>query len=437
MAELKKNVIILNKMFLGGWLNQEGKIGHEVIDILTTDEGKHYAYNLPHGACPVEIICDENEKNQKSKYLAKYLVLTTGTKTEKSGENKENDKHSFSILYVLELKEKLHDFSCPKSEGKLKEIRKKIKGIIDKKSITYGDEKLYDIYKDDSSLLLTFEVKKVYKAQHPIHITTKYNFKRNKGYLYSDTQETDYDNLFKKIENSIKNQDLTEYSMKISNNLNAGIQSKTFLDLVGVVDSELAYSNILHSVLSHKNMLAEFCNKFKVGNNFDDGTFTIYKEKSINISKDERGRMDICAESENQRIVIENKVHSGLNGIKTNNEKYTTTQLTTYYENWAYDKFAQENRYKKPLCFITVPTFRVSDIEKEIEVGMKDKWTIVTYEKIAEFIQDEKSNFKGYIYERFLDDIIAAFNNFSNAKNKEDFYASLFKQAIDESKQNT
>lgn len=38
--------------------------------------------------------------------------------------------------------------------------------------------------------------------------------------------------------------------------------------------------------------------------------------------------MDVCAESRSQRVIIENKVYSGLNGVRPADN---TTQLSTYY----------------------------------------------------------------------------------------------------------
>ena len=48
-------VVILNKIFLGDWLNGDGNIGHEIIDFLLTDFNEHYIYNNPWGHCPNNI----------------------------------------------------------------------------------------------------------------------------------------------------------------------------------------------------------------------------------------------------------------------------------------------------------------------------------------------------------------------------------------------
>lgn len=50
-----KKVIILNKPFLGSWLENQNNIGHEVIDFLKTDNGEYYVFNNPWGVCPDDI----------------------------------------------------------------------------------------------------------------------------------------------------------------------------------------------------------------------------------------------------------------------------------------------------------------------------------------------------------------------------------------------
>ena len=66
--------------------------------------------------------------------------------------------------------------------------------------------------------------------------------------------------------------------------------------------------------------------------------------------------MDICADNEHQKIVIENKVFSGLNGVR----KDESTQLSIYYD------WAKKDREHEPLCFLTVPDYRINEIKQEI-----------------------------------------------------------------------
>ena len=102
-----------------------------------------------------------------------------------------------------------------------------------------------------------------------------------------------------------------------------------------------------------------FAKEFMKSKKIDQAVFNVHRE--LKIPKGEKikgGRTDVCAYSDNQRIVIENKVFSGLNGIDDENK---TTQLTIYY-NWA-----KQPGQLEPLCFISCPDFRKAEIELEIE----------------------------------------------------------------------
>lgn len=63
-----KNVIILNKQFLGSWLDNEGNIAHEIINFILDDNNNHYIYNVPYGECRSDIwIEGSNEKLKTGK----------------------------------------------------------------------------------------------------------------------------------------------------------------------------------------------------------------------------------------------------------------------------------------------------------------------------------------------------------------------------------
>ncbi|MCH3976872.1 MAG: hypothetical protein LKE36_04680 [Bacilli bacterium] len=136
------------------------------------------------------------------------------------------------------------------------------------------------------------------------------------------------------------------------------------------------------------------------------------------------GRMDVCAESKNQRIVIENKVLSGLNGIRPEDN---TNQLSTYF-NWAKKKSFD------PLCFAVVPNYRINEIKREIIVEdpkMESVYILVSYGDLADFIEAEfdKGMFsKNYTFYSLIPQIIDGFRNHSYST-KENLYARMFLNA--------
>lgn len=405
------NVILLNKLFWGGWLDKQGNIGHEIIDFLLTDKGEHYVYNNPLGVCPKDIWID-GTKSKEEKHLGKYMVLTS----EKRGKE-------FDILYVIELAEKLHGFSAPKNKTKLRDIQKNIQqDIIKNRDIKYNGKYLYDIYKNDDSLYLTFKGKKMYKADTPITFEeTTHNFQRNKGYIYDDKDPDDYKKLITLIEDSINDGRLEKFTPRYVSTSQIGQSNanKTFIDLIKQEYNEQIYTNILHSILEQGDLFKHFCDKFRKGKTFNStGNFKVFRETKV-----VDGRMDICAESDSQRVIIENKINSGLNGLRPADN---TTQLSIYYR-WGKEKPTD------PLCFVVAPNCRKAEIEREIkkeDPNMANIYKIIPYSEIADFIEHEyqyKYIPNTYSHYLLVQQIIDAFRNLSVPK--EDLYARMFLDA--------
>ncbi len=411
------NVILLNKPFLGGWLNKQGNIGHEIIDFLHTDDGNYYVYNNPWGICPDDIwIAGTKEltKIPKEKYFGKYLVLTS----EERGKD-------FDILYVIELAEKLHRYHTKKSKNmaQFRIDQMKVKDLIRKRNIKYNGKYLDEIYGKDDSLYLTFKGSRIYKAVDPILVTgLSYNFRRNKGYLYDDKSQKDYDTVKEIIETSIASGGLKLFMPRSVNPEQIGRlnTNKTFINLTKQEDNEQVFTNIFHSILEQDNLFKIFCEKFRENKTFNSSeSFKVFREVKV-----VEGRMDVCAESENQRVIIENKINSGLNGLRPVDN---TTQLTTYY-NWGKEKLTE------PLCFVVVPNYRKSEILREIrqkDPAMENVYCIKTYGDIAQFIEEENRSGNiptTYVYYSLVPQIIEAFRNLSYST-KEDLYARMFLEA--------
>lgn len=425
------NVIILNKTFEGAWTEKEGNIAHEIIDFIKTDKGEHYIYNNPLGQCPNDIILEERGIKNSKKRMAKYILLCSPSKMHyKKNNNNQNEKEfdycDFYINYCAEIEEILHNKS--RNMNNIASLREEIKKIIDEKEIKYNNKYLYDIYGDnDSTLLVTFKIKKMWQPKNgPINVKTKkYKFQRNKGYVDNDKYPDDYQSIMAKIElngeidNSIWEEvNLSSLNKKPKNNYSF----KSFLDLICKKDSEECYTNILQSILNHKNLLNKFCEEFA------KNTFIKTNMSYENLVKRERdivdGRIDISADNKNQKIIIENKIYSGLNGIHKENK---ISQLNTYY------KWGKEDVKHEPCCFITCPNFKIKEIEFEIKDNdekMLDYYNIIGYNEIANFIHENCEILKqDYIYKNYVDEFENIFRNFGYT-NKFEFFENMFLDAI-------
>lgn len=415
----KGKVFILNKPFEGSYTDVEGNVAHEIIDYFKADNGNVYIYNNPWGHCPDNIDVDESKG-----YKVEYMFLAKKATMSKKGESPKWSE--FELTHLIKIKKCLHHESTHNDKSKLKSAQSVVKKVIDEQGIKYAGKTIYHIYgDDDASLYVTFEAEKVYEAKLPIRVKTLgYRFQRNKGYVF----ENENKEAFKALNNYTELKywkDITTEIAKVDINSYKPNQNKTFLDLILKVDSEECYTNMLYMILNWKNTMNLFTQEFKNGKKVDLNHFYVHRELKISMSeKIKGGRTDICAYNNNQRIVIENKVFSGLNGIDKSSE---STQLSIYY-NWA-----KQPGQLEPLCFISCPDFRKTEIETEIEPKMKDKYEFVEYSKISKFIDklNKNKHFKGFQFERYVQDIINAFNKFdyqSKSKLFEQFFLELIQK---------
>ncbi len=205
--------ILLNRMYAGNYLNDDYNIGHEVINLFKDDTGRNYIYILSAGDYGLkhfgkikdillvrglnqnclEILAKASNLEPILKFPPKYTAYNP-----LSEQNKES-------------KEKI--------EMRLN-INKEQKEYIDKENITYGDIKLYNIYKNNitehrnMSIYITFKANNFKLPKKPVYLVNNkpqnenefyINRKRLSGqalctYYNSDTDKHNY-NVLKDIIN--------------------------------------------------------------------------------------------------------------------------------------------------------------------------------------------------------------------------------------------
>ena len=437
--------IILNKAFEGSWNEEDGNISHEIIDFFLADDGINYVYNSPHGIV--------NDRIKNGKATAKYLLITSPAKEifqkNENGEYiikqnttgnrkiKQTESYSFYLLYCIKLGDYIKDagnYIQPSKQNNLQKLQNNIIIIKNKtETIKYNNVPLTKIFENGlgSVPLVTFRENKLYKFNNPVpfNIPAKdviksekedegYNYKRACGYIFSDIHNNIYDKLIGTIKDNLTSKNLKIVPLnKVSNISSSYKYTKTFLDLILKQDSEECYTNMFYNILQDNNIFIEFLKTFdndckKNPNKFDNLIFDVKRENKI-----VNGRMDICATSKNNeyRVVIENKIHSGLNGV---DKKSNETQLNQYH-NWA-----KECTYT-PICFIMAPDYKVNYISNEIKIfdpNMSSKFKIIPYSKIKDFINSNKNYItenNTLINENYINDIICAFANHSYTSKEE------------------
>ena len=407
-------VYILNKIFDGSWNDIEGNISHEIIDFVRTDSGEYFVYNVPYGVCPDWINVKDDASYTKGSHDAEYLLLTSECRNK-----------SFSILYRIKLSRRIHNVRYSRKWTVDARKNAAMQSVYEENGMYYGGKIISELI-DNTTPLVTFKAASIEMPVDPIDISlTQYRYQRNKGYIKSNANPKDYRAMEKRLNDSKWIRvDLDTLDAGENNNYS----SKTFLDLILKNKSEECYTNMLYSVLNEPDMLQRFCHRFAPKESLDErNQFTVTREHSLI-----DGRMDICADNGHQRIVIENKLESGLNGIKKADFK---SQLSKYYD-WAGEVEMSQ------ICFITAPDYRIfsshsmsslGELEREIrkyDPWMLDQYILVSYGQICDFLEENREAVSDhYEYFRYLDDMIAAFRRHSYPT-KSEYYRSLLQERI-------
>ena len=141
-----------------------------------------------------------------------------------------------------------------------------------------------------------------------------------------------------------------------------------FLSVIKKEDDELVMSNLFSYIFNHKkDVFRDFVievlgiNDFKIN-------YNIVREKD---------NIDLLIENEDSVIIIENKIKSKINGVKSESSGKIESQLSKYVE-----KAYEEYRHKKLNFYIFAPDYNQINLDI-YECGHEYK--IINYSKIYDF----------------------------------------------------
>ena len=425
MSECKKNegkAIVINRMYVGDYLSSN--LGHEVINMYTADNGKHYLYLNAYGSFA-------------GKWQGKlgYMLLTK--------------YHSKDCVEVIGKAIGLHDVYNHDEDGsntnKAKEISPRQFKFIEHDKVSYGNVPLKELFSnaERQSVYITFKADKVFKlnkgksifiyyipqGQNPEEIN-KQSIENTKivqedGIIVIHLEESklalasldqffipengDYQELFKLI-NSDKYKD---YWVELGDNDKINLsdtyepRNKSLFDICKIQNDENCFSNALeYFARKYPQLWGEF---FKFGqcrsySNLSSVEyigidlklpFSVVREQDTKIKDSNSGRIDLFVSNEEHYIVLENKIKSDINKVDSDSDD--CTQLNRYVKYVEHKNECSEKK-KTPHYFILTPNY---NIPKIIEEKMKEKYKIITYKELYEFFKnrdevEEDINFKAF-----------------------------------------
>ena len=361
--------ILLNRMYVGRFL--ENNIGHEVINLFKDDNGSNYIYINPYGQL------DKKHNEIESIFLVRGINATTVEIIAKA----------VGLIPIL-------DNALPRDTA-----NKIQRDYIRENKVTYDGVLLDDIYYQNEStnevttVYISFKAENIFYPKQKIYLTTdeKTNF-AEKSFLLSETtfpkqalhwtysvDSKAYTVLSSVIQDSAlwENKNKTQRISEISET--SSERDFNFLKLIRKEYDELCYSNMFHYFLSEdKELFKDFMSD--VLGLRTKGKYSIQREKE---------HIDLLIQDDENIVVIENKIKSGINGLR--HDIYgdlVQSQLLDYH------KYADEHaRNRKESFYIFAPNYNKIDLRN---YEKSEDYKIINYSVLYDFFSKHKSENKYY-----------------------------------------
>lgn len=367
MYNNEQKEILIAKVFCGRYLFDGENIGHEVIDFFDTDNGERYLYIAPDGVV-----------NDHPNVEAVLLIRSYGN----------------TLGEVVGLACDLENICCPRNK---EEALPMPYGSVSYNGVSVDKifaENVYKGEKEETFRTLSYhagsfkvpspkhqifismdKTKDEDKRRHPIELIC--NDKKQWGHQRTYISSADNPEAYARLKELIADEEKWEEQIetKTVKSVSCGKTQPSFLEIIGKEDDELVFSNLLGHYLSCSKKGFEVFAKEILGISDFGPHPTIIRESKYHV--------DVWIENERHIVVIENKIHSAINGIKTG---HTETQLSRYRK--AAEKECKNRTVK---CCLFAPDFNNVDETKAKEEGFEVKH----YSELYAFFKTNKSLFTG------------------------------------------
>ena len=365
---MQEKEILINQLFAGKYLEEGENIGHEIINLFRSDDGSNYIYITPSGIV--------------------------------KGHNIE------SVLFVRNIQARRTVEVIALAEG-LSEVTKE-----EVESINYAGVSLAQIFKSNTykggpDVFLgnvSFRAERIRMPSHRIFITVdkEYQSSEDTVHLVSERKvvipqgmreyySEDNDTIaYSQLKSLIKNSSCWEEENTTQKLIAEGAvhnQPPSFLEVIRKEDDEIIFSNLLAYFFDYSHSaLQRFASDPKL---FDIPDMSV----DFSVTREAESRVDLWIESEEDIIVIENKIKSGINGIVSNDY----SQLNKYRD--VAERKAKELN-KKVHFYIFAPDYAKFDLS---EFGLDQVYKLIHYSDIYNFFVKEAVT---YIADRAFPDFV-------------------------------
>ena len=423
--------IVINRMYVGDYLSSN--LGHEVINMYTADNGKHYLYLNAYGSFA-----------EKWQGKIGYMLLT-----------KYHAKDCVEVLGKAVGLSDIYNYKKDESNKKGRKISSHQERYIKDEKITYGGVPLTGLFSHEErqSVYITFKADKVFKLKEKKRIfiyykpqgETQEEINKQEGNLqeinelsieksriveedekneihltesklalasldqFFIPENGDYQKLFKLI----KSDEYKDYWVELGDNdkINLSVtykpRNKSLFDICKIQNDENCFSNALAYFIEQDEYLKLWSTFFEKYLNSDiklSDNYWINREEEAKITDNDYknknkveggGRIDIIIRDSNNVIVIENKIKSDINKKESDKKaEHEKNQLHRYkeYVEW---RISDEDKGKTPYYCILTPKYNQPEIPIDLMCKKgKHGYKIITYEELYDFLGSEKEIWK-------------------------------------------
>jgi hypothetical protein len=428
---MKKRLIIINRMYAGGYLTEGENIGHEIINLVRSDNGDNYLWLNAGGNCQKSIFLDKND-NMLYDEVVMLMVRMYGHRQWKILGKAEIDMSVLTDYMVPEFGEKYHE----------KQIKK-----IDEEKICYGGQPINKIFDNNFfngkiqsgvDIYYTFKAKDVF-----LPISTPENVEKTiinieglngisnqslRMYLSDDKNDT-YKKFNDIIDGKVFDWENENTTQKV--NMDDAViteEKEYFLKIINEEYRELSFSNLLAYFLKNKKVMALFAEQVLKLKNFNSNAYSIAREEK---------NIDLFISSPEHYIIIENKIRSGLieeekdmskkilEYFDESNEKNLPPkakelinafkQVKNYYQTDRYYAYAcgmvEKQKNNATISgYVLFPNYALHSITKQLQNALfSENYTPITYKQVYSFFRTLKDrNVLNASESKYLDEFLNA-----------------------------
>lgn len=367
------DVIVLNRMYCGDYLDDN--LGHEIINMYKSDNGKSYLYLNAHGTF------DAKWENR-----IKTMLLVRTIEGRK-------------MLEVIGIAIGMEDVYHQGQSGKEQEQ------YIVSNGVKYAGKYLHEIFSGNlwqQDVNISFVAQKVLLPQKKVFLSFNPDIRDKNDqnsctyYLeginqakaslkqYVDAQSAPL--AYNKLMSLINQKDLWCTEASMVNDKVADERQTTYFDICGISHNELAFSNaIAYFFEKFPHHISGFMKT--VGLSFD--TFNgikIYREKR---------NIDLLLTNGNKSIVIENKITSGINGIDRHDP--SKSQLKKYYDILNSDL---KQQFPNPSFFVLTPNYNDIDLS---QYAAGEHYTKLLYSQLYDYLKGQAEYESDVLFQNYVD----------------------------------